>query len=133
MGKRLGKIPQRLALRSGLLRIKPKMIRIAQHSFKQQPGLIQLFGIRLTGARQRLYKPKRAHVESAFLAGKAVNTGARRIAMYKAVADKAPVAGTFKNRVYRAEHPRIGRRHEEDEGHNQERRVQVLTAVKLCE
>src|ERR1700675_2970152 len=51
--------------------------------------------------------------------------------MHKAVADEASMARTLKDRVYGAEHPRIGWSHEEDERHNKERRVQVLAAVKL--
>src|ERR1700676_1304423 len=51
--------------------------------------------------------------------------------MHEAVADEASMARTFKDSVYGAEHPRIGRSHEEDERHNKERRVQVIAAVKL--
>jgi len=60
MSEGLGEIAQRLSLRSGLLCIKPKMIRIAQHPFKQQSGLIQPFGIRQACARQRLPQAKRS-------------------------------------------------------------------------
>ena len=35
--------------------------------------------------------------------------------MHEAVADEAPVTGALKDSVYGAEHPRIGRSHEEDE------------------
>src|ERR1700758_2412994 len=75
MGKGLGKVAQRLALRPCLLCIKPKMIRVSQHTFKQQTGLIQFFGICLTGARQRFHEPKGAHVERALLTRESVNTG----------------------------------------------------------
>ena len=77
MSEGLGEIAQRLALRPGLLCIKPKMIRIAQHPFKQQSGLIQSFGIRQARACQRFHKPKRAYVKSTFLARESVNTGMR--------------------------------------------------------
>src|ERR1035438_320213 len=107
------------------------MIGITQHTFKQQSGLIELFGICQTCARQRLHQPKGAHVKSAFLSWESVNPGLRRITMHKAVADEASMARTFKDSVYGAEHPRIGWSHEEDERHNKERRVQVLAAVKL--
>ncbi len=50
--KGLRKIAQRLALSPGLFRVKPEMIGKAQHPFKQQPGLIQLFGKYLAGAGQ---------------------------------------------------------------------------------
>ena len=120
MSKRLWEIAQRLALGPGLFCIKPKMIRIAQHSFKEQSRLIQPFRIRQACACQRFHKPKGAHVKSTFLARESVNTGMRRIAMHEAVADKAPVTGAFKDCVYGVEHPRIGRSHEEDERHNKE-------------
>src|SRR5258706_3279603 len=107
------------------------MIGIAQHTFKQQPGVIQFFGICLTCSRQRLDEPKRAHVESPFLARQSVDIAVPRIAMHKAVADETSMAGTCKDSVYGAEHPRISRSHEEHERHNKERRVQVLAAVKL--
>jgi len=98
MSEGLGEIAQRLALRPGLLCIKPKMIRIAQHPFKQQSGLIQPFGIRQACACQRFHKPKGAHVKSTFLARESVNTGMRRIAMHEAVADKAPVTDRYETR-----------------------------------
>src|SRR6202158_3644679 len=107
------------------------MIGITQHAFKQQPGLIQLFGICQTCAGQRLYEPEGAHIECAFLAWKSVNAGLRRIAIYKAIADQAPKAGIFEDGAYGAQHPWIGRRHEEDERHDKERGIQVLTTVKL--
>src|SRR6202165_6249065 len=100
------------------------MVGITQYTLKQKPGLIQLFGICQTCARQRLHQPKRTHVESAFLSWESVNPGLRRITMHKAVADEASIARTFKDSVYGAEHPRIGRSHEADERHN--KRVQVL-------
>src|SRR5438309_524297 len=101
------------------------MVGIAQHTFKQQPGMIQFFGICLTCSGQRLYEPKRAHVESAFLARQSVDTALRRITIHKTVADETSMAGTFKDSFDRAEHPRIRRSHEEHEGHNKERCVQV--------
>jgi hypothetical protein len=88
--KAWGKLP-RLALRPGLLCIKPKMIRIAKHPLKEQPGLIQPFGIRQACACQRFHKPKGTH--GTFLARESVNSGIRRIAMHEAVADKAPRLG----------------------------------------
>src|SRR5258708_22949732 len=132
MSERLGEIAQRLALRPGLLCIKPKMIRIAQNAFKKQSGLIQPLGIRHACACQRFHKPKGAHVKSTFLARESVNTATRWIAIHEAVADKAPVTGAFKDSVYGAEHPRIGRSHEEDERHNKEGDVQTITTAKLC-
>src|ERR1700686_3436633 len=107
------------------------MVGITQYTLKQKPGLIQLFGIRKTGASQRLYEPKRAHVESAFLSRKSINPGLRRIAIDKAIADETSISRILEDGVYGADHPRIGWSHEEDERHNKERRVQVLTAVKL--
>src|SRR5882762_8774707 len=133
MRKGLRKIAQRLALSPGLFRVKPEMIGIAQHPFKQQPGLIQLFGKYLAGAGQRLYQPERTHVEGAFLARKSVDAGLRRITIYKAVADESAIPRILENGAYGAEHPRIGRSHEEDQRHDQKRCVQVLTAVKLRE
>ena len=86
--KGLRKVVQRLALWPGLFRVKPEMIGIAQHPFKQQPGLIQFFGKCLACAGQGLYQPKRAHVESAFLARQSVDAGLWRIAIYQAVAER---------------------------------------------
>src|ERR1700722_5029559 len=107
------------------------MVGITQYTLKQKPGFIQLFGIRQTGARQCFYEPKRTHVESAFLSWEPINAGLRRIAINKAVADEATLAGIFEDGSYGAEHPRIGRR-QEDERHDKERSIQVLTSVKLC-
>src|ERR1700693_3932264 len=106
------------------------MVGVTQNTLKQKPGLIQLFGIRQTGASQRLYEPKRTHVESAFLSWEPINAGLRRIAIHKAVADEATLAGIFEDGSYGAEHPRVGRGHEEDERHAQEPKNQGLTGVK---
>src|SRR5438105_14851472 len=132
MSEGLGEIAQRLALRPCLLCKKPKMIRIAQHSFKQQSGLIQPFRIRQACACQRFHKPKGTHVKSTFLARESVNTWMRRIAMHEAVADKSPVTGALKDSVYGAAHPGIGRSHEDSARINKEGGVEVVTTVKLC-
>src|SRR5207245_9242799 len=110
----------------------PNVSRITDHTFKQQPCLIQLVVIRLTGARQHFNKPKGAHVESTFFTRESINTGMWRIAMHEAVADKPPLTGIFKDSVQRLEHPRVGWGHEKEKRNNKERRMQVLTAVKLC-
>src|ERR1700687_2390559 len=107
------------------------MIGIPQYTFKQQPGFIQLFGECQTRARQRLHKPKRTHVESAFLSRKSINAGLRRIAIDKAVADETSISRILEDGVYCADHPRIGGRHEEHERHDKERGIQILTAVEL--
>src|ERR1700730_15338205 len=108
------------------------MVGITQHTLKQKPGLIQLFGIRQTGARQGFHQPKRAHVESAFLSLKSINAGLRRITIDKAVPDETSISRILEDGVYCADHPRISGRHEENEWHDKERGIQVLTAVKLC-
>lgn len=43
--KGLREVAQGLALRPRLFRVESEMIGIPQHTFKQQPGIIQLFGI----------------------------------------------------------------------------------------
>lgn len=85
------------------------MIGVPQHPFKEQPGLIQLFGKSQTRTRQRLYEPKRTQIEGAFLSREPVNAGLRRIAIYQAVADEAAMAGIFEDGADGAEHPRIVR------------------------
>jgi len=81
MGKRLRKIAQRLALRTCLFCVKPKMVGITEHSFEKEHGLIKFLRPSLTRARQRLYEPERTHVERTFLARKSINTGVRRVAV----------------------------------------------------
>src|SRR6202049_4980811 len=108
------------------------MVGITQHTLKQKPGLIQLFDIRQTGPGQRFHQPKRAHVESAFFSRKSINAGLRRIAIDKAVADQTSISRILEDGVYGADHPRISGRHEENQWHDKERGIQVLTAVKLC-
>src|SRR5450432_34838 len=108
------------------------MIGITQHTFEQQPGLIQLFGICQTCARQCLYEPKRTHVESAFLSWEPINAGLRRIAIDKAIADETSISRILEDGIYCADHPWISGRHEENKWHDKERGIQVLTAVKLC-
>src|SRR5437879_12023788 len=93
--------------------------------------MIQLFSICLTCSRQRLDEPKRAHVESPFFASQSVDTALRRIAIHKAVADETSIPRILEYGVNCAEHPRIGRSHEEHERHDKERRVKVLAAVNL--
>src|ERR1700732_1395907 len=109
------------------------MVGITQYTLKQKPGLIQLFGIRQTGAGQRFHQPKRAHVESAFLSRKSINAGLRRIAIDKAVADETAISRILAGGVYRADPHGLSGRHEQDEWRDKERGIQVLTAIKLCE
>src|ERR1700688_688175 len=131
MCKRLREIAQSLALRPCLFRIKPKVVGVAEHTFKQQPGFLQLSRGSHTRASERLYEPKRTHVESTLRSWKSVNAGLRRITIDEAVTHKASILRILADRVYGADHPRISGRHEEDERHNKERRVQVFAAVKL--
>src|ERR1700693_4544286 len=131
MCKRLREIAQGLALRPCLFRIKPKVVGVAQHTFKQQPGFLQLFRGSHTRASERLYEPKRTHIESSLRTRKSINAGLRRIAIDEAVADKTSIPRILADPVYSADHPRIGWRHEKNERHNKERRVQVFAAVKL--
>src|SRR5450755_2554668 len=131
MCKRLREITQSLALRPCLFRIKPEVVGVAQHTFKQQPGFVQLFRHSRTRASERLYEPKGTHVESTLRTRKSVNAGLRWITIDEAVTDKTSIPRILADRVYGADHPRIGGRHKEDQRHNEERRVQVFAAVKL--
>src|SRR5450432_1076274 len=131
MCKRLWEIAQGLALRPCLFRIKPEVVGVAQHTFKQQPGFIQLFRGSHTRASERLYEPKRTHIESTLRSRKSVNAGLRRITIDEAVTDKTSMPRILEDGLYGAEHPWISRRHEKDQRHNKERRVQVFAAVKL--
>src|SRR5450755_69875 len=131
MCKRLREITQSLALRPCLFRIKPEVVGVAQHTFKQQPGFVQLFRDSHTRASERLHEPKRTHVESTLRSWKSINAGLRRITIDKAVTDKTSIPRILANRVYGADHPRIGGSHKEDQRHNKERRIQVFAAVKL--
>src|SRR5215471_6323316 len=58
MGERLWKIAQRFTLGPYLLCVKPKMVGITEHSFKQKHGFIQLFRLSLARTRQGLYQPE---------------------------------------------------------------------------
>src|SRR5215469_14324833 len=131
MGEGLRKIAERLALRSRLLGVKPEMIGVTQHALKEEHGLIQFLRISLTRARQRLDKPKGAHVERPFLAGESVNSRVGRVAVNETVADETTLAWALENRVYCAEHPRIVWRHKENQRHNQKRSVQILAPIEL--
>src|SRR5450755_1550241 len=131
MCKRLREITQSLALRPRLLGIKPEVVGVAQHAFKQQPGFVQLFRDSHTRASECLYEPKRTHVESTLRSRKSVNACLRRITIDKAVTHKTSVLRILADRAYGADHPRIGRSHKEDQRHNKERRVQVFAAVTL--
>ena len=100
MRKGLREITQRFALRPGLFCVEPEMIGIAQHSFEQQPGLIEFFGMRLACACQRFYQPEGTHVKRAFFPRKTVNVVLRRIAINKIVADEAAVPRVLKDGIY---------------------------------
>ena len=71
-----------------------------------------------SGARQRLYQPKGAHVESTFLARQTVNTGLRRIAIDKAVADETSIPRILEEAFMVLIIRGIGRSHKEDQRHN---------------
>src|ERR1700676_2984784 len=124
MCKRLGEIAQGLALRPCLFRIKPEVVGIAQHPFKQQLGFVQLFRHSRTRASERLYQPKRTHIESTLRSLKYVNEGLRWTTIDETVTDKTSILRIRADRVYGTNHPRISGRQEKNEGHNKERRVQ---------
>src|SRR5450631_786507 len=131
MCKRLREITQSLALRPCLFRIKPKVVGIAEHTFKQQPGFLQLLRGSHTRASERLYEPKRTHIESTLRSRKSINAGLRWITIDEAVTHKTSILRILADRVYGADHPRISWRHEKNQRHNKEGCVQVFTAVKL--
>src|SRR5258707_7210409 len=78
MREGLRKITERLTLWTCLFCVKPEMLCITQHSFKHEPGLVELFRISLTCACQCFHEPEGAHVKCAFFPGKSVNAGLRR-------------------------------------------------------
>src|SRR6202040_645575 len=82
MRKGLRKIAKRLALRTCLFRIKAQVIRIAQHAFEEEPGLIEPLGMSLAGASQSLNEPKGTHVEGAFFARQTVDARLWRITIH---------------------------------------------------
>src|ERR1700722_8253990 len=131
MSKRLREIAQSLALRPRLFRIKPEMVGITQHSFKQQLGFVQLSRYSRTRASERFYKPKRTHIKSTLRSRESVNARLRRVAIYETVTDKTSISRILADRVYGADHPRIGGSHKEDQRHNKERRIQVFATVEL--
>src|SRR5215469_9881139 len=133
MRERLRKIAEGLALRPGLLCVKPQMVGITQHAFEEEHGLIQLFRAGLTGACQRLHEPEGAHVESALLARKPIDTRVRRVAVHETVTDETTLAGALENGIYCAEHAGIVGSHEKNQRHNQKRRIQVLAPIELSE
>src|ERR1700688_1727062 len=118
MCKRLREITQSLALRPCLFRIKPEVVGVAQHTFKQQPGFVQLFRDSRTRASERLYEPKRTHIESTLSTRKSVDACLRRITIDEAVTDKTSIPRILADRIYGADHARISGRHEKNEGHN---------------
>ena len=58
MGKRLWEIAQRFTLGPCLLCVKTEMIRITEHSFEEEHGLIEFLRLALARACQRLYQPE---------------------------------------------------------------------------
>src|SRR4029077_18829790 len=109
------------------------MIRITEHSFEQEPGLVELFRDSLPRARQRLHKPEGAHVECALFAGKSVNTGLRRVTINQAIADETAISWALEDRIHGAEHTRIVWGHEKYQRHDQERGIRFLAAIDLGE
>src|SRR6202000_1744605 len=73
------------------------------------------------------------HIESAFMAGKAVNARVRRISLNKTVTDEAAVLGIFHDGINRTDHARITGGHEKDQRHNEQRGIEIIAAVKLRE
>src|SRR5690242_3479055 len=67
--KRLGKIAEVFSGRTKLLREQPEMIRITQHSFKQEPRPTDI-----ARTSETFDIPERAHTEGAFFSGEAVRS-----------------------------------------------------------
>src|SRR4029077_3970932 len=119
MREGLGEITERLSLRTCLFCVKPEMICITQHSFKHEPGLVELFRASFTRACQCFHAPAGAHVQCGFFPGKPVNARLGRITVDQAVADEPSVTRALENSGHGAEHSRIVRSHEKNQWHNQ--------------
>ena len=89
MRESLRKIPKRLAARSRLLRVQPEVIRVPEHPLEHQPRIFQAALVDVAHPRQRIHKPERADIESAFPAPQAVRSFLRVIAIDQAIGYKA--------------------------------------------
>src|SRR5687767_12582067 len=79
--ERLRKVAQRLAARARLFRVQPQVVGVAEHLLEQKPGLLQPPPVGAPGARQRLDKPKTAHVEGPLRPRQPVGSLARIVAV----------------------------------------------------
>ena len=96
MCERLREIAESFALRPGLFGVKPEMIGITQHAFKQQPGFVQAVRDRRDPRASELRPARTEHMlKVPSSPGKPVDAAVRRITIDQAVAHQAAIVADF--------------------------------------
>ena len=131
MSKCLWEVAQCLAAGTGLFRVQAEMIGIAEHLLEEKPRVFEPGRVGAAGPRESLHQPERAHVECPFPARKPVGRGRGIVAVHEPVGGQSPLVERTPDRIDCAEHPRIVRSHEEDEGHQQARCVERIGTERL--
>src|SRR6185437_673166 len=122
----LRKVAKRAAGRADLLGIKSKVVRIAQHLFKNESGFFKAFR-----ACQCIHKPECTHAECAFMPSQSVpgcKLSIQFVARDQTVGDKF-----FHGEIDCAEHARILGRNKFENGHHQVACVQRFRLEGLGE
>ena len=108
--ERLREVAEVLCLGAELFAVQPEVIGVAEHLLEDEARLVQV-----THARQALDIPEGAHRERPFLSREPVGESAREtITIHERVAHQLPL-----DRAQRRDPPRVGRRHEADERHQE--------------
>ena len=131
VGERLREIAKRFAGWAGLFRVDAEMIRITQHLFEEEPGVVKSCGVGPAGPSQSLDEPERAHVESSLSARQAIRSSSGVIAVDQAIRGQPTLVQLFADRVNCADHSRVVRGHEEDQRHQQAGCIQGIGTVAL--
>ena len=109
VGEGLREVAKRFSAMSRFFGIKTEMVGVPQHLFKDEPGLIKPRGIGSPGPGQRLDEPKRAEIESPFIAVEAVRGFRGVVAVHEAVGDQPPLGRRAVNGIEGLQHARVAR------------------------
>src|SRR5262245_24173499 len=122
--ERLWEVAEVLRLKAELLAVQPEVIGVAQHLLEEEPRLVQV-----AHAGEALDIPEGTHRKRAFLPREPVGESAvEAIAIDQGVTHQLAL-----DRAQRRDPPRVGRRHEADERHEERRGVQGRSADMLDE
>ena len=98
-------VAQAFAAVTCLLGVKPQMVRIAQHLFEHQSGLIESGPLELPRPGHSFYEPERTNIKCPFLSSEPILSASDVVSVNQTVGHQTSVLGGLIYRIQGAEQP----------------------------